>query len=311
MDSIKIEGFDAALSLIEHIEHLPDRKRRELARVIEILFSSVTRFQASKLSEKGRAGKILKVLLFGSYARGDWVEDRISGYRSDYDLLIVVNTKAFAEEDDLWEGIEDELLKEQLSGRIATPVVPIVHDLADVNDQLSRGRPFFADIAKDGIVLYEKAGHPLAHPKPLTPEERLAEAKSHFEQWLPLARDALTGAELMLEKNIWRHGVFMLHQATESAYHCALLTLTLYSPKSHRIKALRSKAENVSPQLIDAWPRATRFSRRCFELLARAYVEARYSAKYKINTEELTWLVGRVQALQLAVETACQEHLNR
>ncbi|MDP9814000.1 hypothetical protein J2W42_006882, partial [Rhizobium tibeticum] len=37
MDTILTEGFDAALTLTDHIEHLPDRKRRELARIIEIL----------------------------------------------------------------------------------------------------------------------------------------------------------------------------------------------------------------------------------------------------------------------------------
>ena len=38
-----------------------------------------------------RNGKILKVILFGSFGRGDWVEDRSSGYKSDWDLLIIVN----------------------------------------------------------------------------------------------------------------------------------------------------------------------------------------------------------------------------
>jgi len=46
-------------------------------------------------------------------------------------------------------------------------VVPIIQTLADGNDQLSRGRPFFFDIARDGIPLYEEPGHPLAQPKPL------------------------------------------------------------------------------------------------------------------------------------------------
>jgi predicted nucleotidyltransferase/HEPN domain-containing protein len=309
MHAIHTEGFDAALTLTDHIDHLPDRKRRELARIIETLFSSVERFQASKLSVKGKAGKILKVILYGSYARGDWVEDRVSGYRSDYDLLIVVNSNAFAEEHELWEDIENELLEQQLSRRIDTPVVPIVHDLADVNDQLSRGRPFFVDVARDGIVLYEMPGHPLARPKPLTAEEQRAEAQAHFDQWFQLSLDALTVSELSLSRNIWRDGAFMLHQATERAYHCALLTLTLYSPKSHRIKALRSRAEDVESRLIAAWPRDSRFSRRCFELLSRAYVEARYSAKYKIDAVELAWLVEHVKLLQTTVETVCRERL--
>jgi HEPN domain-containing protein len=202
------------------------------------------------------------------------------------------------------------LLKEQIGHRIETPVVPIVHTLADVNDQLARGRPFFVDIARDGIVLYEQPGHPLAQPKPLSPEEKQHEAKIYFDQWYQLSQEALTGAELMLERNIWRHGVFMLHQATECAYHCALLTLTLYSPKSHRIKVLRSKAEGVDSRLIAAWPRDSRFSRRCFELLSRAYIEARYSSKYTISKEELAWLVERVKALQELVETVCRERLS-
>jgi len=67
MDAIHTEGFDAALTLTEHIKHLPERKRRELARVLEIVFSEVQQFQSTKLSDKKKAGKVLKVILYGSY----------------------------------------------------------------------------------------------------------------------------------------------------------------------------------------------------------------------------------------------------
>lgn len=310
MDAIHTEGFDAALTLTDHIEHLPDKKRRELARIVEILFAEVELFQATKLSGKRSGGKILKVILYGSYARGDWVEDRLSGYRSDYDLLIVVSTKSFADESDLWGGIEEQLLKEQIAHRIETPVVPIVHTLQDVNDQLSRGRPFFVDIAKDGIVLYEELGHPLAQPKPLTAEDELREARKHFDRWFLSASHRLEIAATAFERRLGLEAAFDLHQATERFYHCALLTLTLYSPKSHRIKVLRSQAEGIDNRLVAAWPRDGRFSRRCFELLSRAYVEARYSSKYAISNEELTWLVGRVKFLQSLVETVCRERLS-
>ncbi|CDM62437.1 MULTISPECIES: HEPN domain-containing protein [Rhizobium] len=310
MDAIHTEGFDAVLTLTDHIEHLPDRKRRELARIIEILFAEVGAFQASKLSAKRNSGKILKVILYGSYGRGDWVEDRLSGYRSDYDLLIVVNKKSFADEHELWEGIEEQLLKEQIGHRIETPVVPIVHTLHDVNDQLARGRPFFVDIARDGIVLYEQPGHPLAEPKPLTAENEREEAEQHFERWLPNASYCITQAENAISDGMVNHAAFDLHQATERFYHCVLLTLTLYSPKSHRIKVLRSQAEGIDSRLIAAWPRDNRFSRRCFELLSRAYVEARYSPEYTITGEELAWLFEQVKALQALVEAICRERLS-
>jgi len=309
MDTIPTEDFDAALTLTETLDYLPARKRRELARVLETIFSEVEQFRATKQSAKRSNGEVWKVILFGSYARGDWVEDRLSGYRSDYDILIVVNSDNFAQEQDLWLSLEERFLKEQIAHLIETPVIPIVHSLHDVNSQLSRGRPFFVDIARDGKVLYEENGHPLANPKPLTKEEAKSEAQKNFKQWYQLSLEALIGAQLMLERTIWRDGAFMLHQATERAYHCLLLTLTLYSPKSHRIKVLRSKAEYLDKRLIDAWPRDNRMARRRFELLSRAYVEARYSPNFAITKDELGWLVERVQALQATVSLICEERL--
>jgi HEPN domain-containing protein len=117
-------------------------------------------------------------------------------------------------------------------------------------------------------------------------------------------------AQGSLEGTFSKQQAFLLHQATEALYHCVLLTLNLYSPKSHRIKVLRSQAEGIDNRLIAAWPRDSRFSRRCFELLSRAYVEARYSSKYKITDEELAWLVERVKTLQELVETICRERLS-
>jgi predicted nucleotidyltransferase len=237
MDTIPNEDFDAALTLTDTLDHLPASKRRELARVLEILFDEVQTFQAHKLSDRKTGGKVLKVILYGSHARGDWVEDRASGYRSDYDLLIVVNRKSFAEEDDLWLALDERLIQAQIAHHIQTPVVPIIHSLADVNDQLARGRPFFIDVARDGKILYEAPGHPLAEPKPLVPEAAREEAQTNFDQWFKLSADALNIATYSLKQGFLRDSAFMLHQATERAYHCLLLTLTLYSPKLHRIKA--------------------------------------------------------------------------
>lgn len=85
--------------------------------------------------------------------------------------------------------------------------------------------------------------------------------------------------------------------------------LTLYSPKSHKLSFLRSQAERLAPSLIAAWPRDTRFAQRSFELLRRAYVDARYSPHYKITDEELAWLVERVGILQQLVADVCEAHL--
>ncbi|MBO9136807.1 HEPN domain-containing protein [Rhizobium sp. B230/85] len=294
----------------EQLDHLPATKRRELSHVVQIIFEEFEHAQKTKLSEKARAGRILKLILFGSYARGDWVEDHDSGYRSDYDLLAIVDTNRFAEENEVWHRIDEHLTQDfTVTQRLQTPAKVIVHSLPDVNDKLARGLPFFVDIARDGIMLYEAPGHPMTEPKALTPEAERQEAQRHFEQWFPLSTEAMTVAEFSITNGIWRDGAFMLHQTTERAYHCLLLVMTLYSPKSHRLSMLRTHAERIEPRLIEIWPRDTKFARRCFTRLDRAYVDARYSANYEITTEELGWLVHHIKQLQDIVAQICAERL--
>lgn len=166
----------------DQIAHLPDRKRRELQRAAQILFDEFEDALKTKLSDKGKRGRILKLILFGSHARGDWVEDRKSGYRSDYDLLVVVNYESFGEQHESWEKASERFLQElTITRRLSTPVNFIVHTYQDLNDQLTQGRPFFVDIARDGIVLYEAPGYPLASPKTLAPEEARAEARRRHD----------------------------------------------------------------------------------------------------------------------------------
>ncbi len=294
----------------EALGHLPERKRRELARALKIIFEEFDAAQQSKLSEKQRAGRILKVILFGSYSRGGWVEDHKSGYRSDYDILVVVNAYSVGEENELWHDVSDHFLRELLVTKtIETPVNVIVHTLQDVNDQLARGRPFFIDIIRDGIVLYEKEGHPFVAPKPLSASQQRAEAERYFHLWMDNTAAFLKAGSTLLGGHL-KQAAFQYHQATEALYHCLLLTLTLYSPKSHRLKSLRSSAERLEPRLIEAWPRDTKFARRCFERLDRAYVDARYSPHYEVTKEELSWLIERIEILQERVRTSCNDRLN-
>ena len=297
--------------MTERLAHLPDRKRRELERAMQILFGEFEDSIKTKLSDKAKRGRILKLILFGSYARGDWVEDRKSGYLSDYDLLVIVNEERFAEQYESWEKAGERFLQElTITRQLATPVNFIVHSYQDVNSQLAQGRPFFVDIARDGIVLYEAPGFPLAAPKTLAPDEARNQARRYFDQWFPGGERFLKLATVAIDDGFQNEAAFLLHQAAERLYHCVLLVLALYSPKSHKLKFLRSQAERIAPQLIDIWPRDSRFAKRGFARLDRAYVDARYSPAYEITGEELAWLTERVKLLQETVAAICAEQLN-
>lgn len=291
------------------LEHLPDGKRAELSRVLEVLFREFE--DVTKRKGAARQGRILKVILFGSYARGDWVDDRVGGYKSDYDLLVVVNHDDFADVTEYWMDAEAHLEQAyDIAHTLTAPAQFVVHSLADVNRQLTRGRPFFTQIVKDGIALYEAPDHPFSRPEKLAPQEAHREAEANFEKWFPSASGFFDTARYVVHQGRNNEAAFQLHQATERYYHCVLLTQTLYSTKSHNLNFLRGQAERVAPELIPAWPRSNRFEKRCWELLRRAYVEARFSDRYEITTEQLTWLVARLQDLQARVEQSCRAYLS-
>jgi predicted nucleotidyltransferase len=56
--------------LADQLSHLPDTKQRELEHVVKVLFDTFENAIKTKLSDKRKVGRILKVILFGSYARG-------------------------------------------------------------------------------------------------------------------------------------------------------------------------------------------------------------------------------------------------
>ena len=168
-----------------------------------------------------RGGRLLKIILFGSYARGDWVEDPVGRYFSDYDLLVVVDREELTDVPEFWARTEEQLLQELASGKsLRTPVSLIYHSLDDVNDKLRLGRYFFMDIVRDGVVLFEEPGHPFAEPKPLSPAEALRETRDYFEEWFESANEFLIHAQDAARRGWMKKAAFELHQAAERYYHC-------------------------------------------------------------------------------------------
>jgi predicted nucleotidyltransferase/HEPN domain-containing protein len=294
------------------LDHLPANKQRELERVKQIIFEEFADSVALATMNWKKKGRIDKIILYGSYARGGWVDEphTAKGYRSDFDLLIIVSDKRLTDKVDYWLKVEDRLNRElAIDKTLHTPVNFIVHTMQEVNDGLAHGRYFFMDVAKDGIGLYEFDDKELHKPKPKTPKQALAMAQEYFEEWYPSAVVYLnTSRDLMGQKRP-KEAAFILHQSAERLYHCVLLVCTFYTPHVHNLGFLRTQAERIDMRLVDAWPRELKADRSRFEKLKEAYVKARYSKHYRISEEELRWLGERVEDLGRAVHAICSERI--
>jgi uncharacterized protein len=297
------------------LDHLPLGKQRELEHVKTVLMEEFDKALAGGTQPWRRSGKIVKMILFGSFGRGDWVDDRVSGYKSDWDLLIVVSHERLKPIEDFWWEAEERLLRDHKAKRVKHPVNIIVHTLDDVNSALSRGEYFWTDILRDGVMLFERPGHPLGRPGPLTPAQAYEMATRCYEDKIAKARRRrrtlkLQIVETQTDPGFLLEAAFTTHQVVETLYGCFLLVKTLYLPYSHNIKFLRSLSEDLDRRLVPAWPRDTKKESSRFELLKRAYVEARYSEHYKISAEDLATLTTGADELRGLVDAVCRERLD-
>ncbi len=179
------------------LDHLPPQKQRELERVVQLIFEEFDDAFALAKHEWKKAGRILKVILYGSYARGTWVDEphTAKGYQSDYDLLVIVNDSRLTDRVKYWSKLDDRLMREYgVTKTLKTPVNFIVHTLQEVNDGLAHGRYFFMDVKQDGIALYQSDDTELHTPKPKTPEQALCMAQEYFDEWYPARRSGIESA---------------------------------------------------------------------------------------------------------------------
>ncbi|MDT7529064.1 HEPN domain-containing protein [Sphingopyxis sp. SE2] len=294
------------------LDHLPPHKQRELERIVQIIFEEFEDTLGLATQDWKRKGRISKIILYGSYARGGWVDEphTAKGYQSDYDLLIVVNDDRLTDRVEYWSKLDDRLIRElSVTKTLRTPVNFIVHSLGEVNAGLSQGRYFFMDVARDGIAIYQAVDDELPEPQPKTPHAALEMAQEYFDEWFPSAGEFADDFRSNLERGRVKKAAFELHQAAERYYHCALLVCSFYTPHVHNLAFLRTQAERLEERLAEVWPRETKADRSRFEKLKEAYIKARYSKHYRISEEELVWLGSRVEMLAELVEVVCAERI--
>jgi len=275
------------------LEYLPENKRAQISQIVQIIVNSVNPE---------------KIILFGSYARGKWVEAQhmeghiLHEYVSDYDILVITRREDDRNEYDIQDMVEARC-------NFNTPVTIIVHSIDFVNARLTEGQYFFSDIKKEGILLYDAGNIPLAEQKELNAAERKQIAQEDFNYWFYDAVKFLKGAVLYTNDKDLNMAAFMLHQAAERTYNAAILVFTGYKSRTHNLGKLIRLTRDFSPELAMVFPNNSNEETYLFNLLKKAYIGARYKKEYVITEEHLVELVKRIQYLQSIAEKVCKEKI--
>ncbi len=278
------------------LEHLPEYKREELARVVETVLAS---------------GKIEMLILFGSHARGDWVEDRrvegnaIIEYRSDYDIYALVRVAKHCD-----RLLLEPSLRDRFDRISRTPVSLIADTVKHFNHALERGRYFYVDVAKEGILLHDSGKYPISEPRELTREERLEEVTADYDYWFAKAQRFNKNYQFNFDDEDFVLASFMLHQTVEHCTTTALLVLTSYTPKGHDIAQRLKHCTAIDRRFADAFPVQAPDDKRRFDLLCKAYIGARYKKDFAVDRSDLERLATHVQALLDLTRDVCQARVH-
>jgi predicted nucleotidyltransferase/HEPN domain-containing protein len=281
------------------LAHLPEHKQRELKGITETIVELV---------------KPEMVILYGSYSRGNWVEDMYMEdgifytYTSDYDILVITK-----HHQDMPSGLAKQTRRRvKKSKYLETNIQMIFHDINFVNKELEEAHFFFVDIYKEGTMLYNAGNFELIKPpKELSPATRAYLAQQYFDVRYPEAIEFFDTVIDTVEKQRLKIAIFILHQAAERFYQTILLVFTHYKPRTHDLVILNKQSCAADARIKKVFPNKTEEEKHRFEVLVKAYIDSRYQPNYVVVPEELQWLISRVQMLKELTEVVCLEEIER
>lgn len=277
------------IALTQNLSHLPPNKIKELETVTQ------------RIVETGMASMII---LYGSYARGDWKETSggRSGKKSDYDILIL--TKDERDRSDL----QNKLFK--MFDRLPTAVQHLIETLGFVNMHLREKQYFFTEIKQQGIILYtEDPRLKLEEAQNLTPTRIRELAEQDFNYWFGEAKDFFEDYKGAILRKSYRKAAFHLQQCVEQCYTCIEMVFSRTNPYEHRLFILRMNAKRYASEIDRCFPQDTDEARDLFFHLDAAYIGGRYidEIHYKVTREQLNyWEAEAVKLLRLT-QKACQK----
>lgn len=252
-----------------------------------------------------------KIILFGSYAKGNYVEHCYTGkdgityeYISDFDFLVVTQQSKIKDYE-----LEDVILNKTQQFKV--PINVQIHEIDYINKGLQFGQYFFTDIVKEGILLYDTNMLQFANLTEINTKQLKEISNNYFTIWFNRHNEFFIDARNAYDRKSYTKAAFELHQATESLYYVVLLVFQGYKPKSHNLYKLRKYSKQLSEELYLVFPvENDTMEKKIFDLLKSGYIDARYKEDFHVTKEEIEKIMDRVTIMRNLVEKICNEKIS-
>ncbi|TBR44192.1 HEPN domain-containing protein [Marinomonas agarivorans] len=295
------------------LAHLPVTKREQLQQAVGIILSAIS------------PAKPAMIMLFGSYARGDWLQT--AEYESSFDLWLIMAKAPLVQ-----KIARKTTLYNQLHREVETPVHVLVEDVQGIERRIGKGQWIYTDRLQESMVLYGSGADAFTHFSRLSflqkqqqasqkktqtshrkqkASHRKQKAGADFRYWFAKANVYRVYAIMAFKQGDYNEAAFFLHQSVERFYATVLWVFGGYSSSSHDLQQLHQLVASIAPQFLRVFPQKLLAEKAMFEQLRQAYVEARYKPSFSMGRSTLEWLLARVHLLKQLTDEVCQARIAR
>lgn len=245
------------------------------------------------------------IVLFGSYARGDYKEERGAeqGKKSDFDILVVTEDK---------ERRKQVISKLRNAFRdMEIPVQLVVEKITTVNHALEEHQYFYTDIKREGIELYNSGRYDFAAFKELSATRRREIAEEDFKHWYNQGKEFLATSEFHVNRDQFGLAAFDLQQAVEMGYTAIEMVFSHYNPHEHNLQILRDRTLKFDARLKAAFLYDTEEEKALFDQLNFAYIGGRYrnEEEFPVTQAKIDFWRKEVEMFLELTEIVCLERI--
>jgi uncharacterized protein len=217
--------------------------------------------------------------------------------KATFDLFVIINKSHNLADHEIIQKIE--LLAEPLE----CEVTAIVQSLDAVNELIAKNSRFLTTIYHKAVLVYNAGNNSiLTPPAASSHEETMSKIEIAWNKCFQTAERFFKTACFCLDNGWNEKAVFDLHQATQHACMALLRVYTGYRSTTHNLFRLLALIENFSFVPSTIFPCITEEETELFNLLNKAYSDARYKETYTVPTETAIVLKNRVQQFLLVTQ---------
>lgn len=217
--------------------------------------------------------------------------------KATFDLLIITPDGNDLSDHEIIQKIE--LLAEPLDCEITSVVQP----LDAVNKLIAKNSRFLTTLYHKAVLVYNAGNKGIIVP-PAAPsfEEAKRRIETTWNKCFGTAERFYKTACFCLDNGWNEKALFDLHQATQHTCMALLRIYTGYRSTTHNLSRLLVLIENFSFVPSTIFPCITEEETALFNILNKAYSDARYKEDYSVPTEVANLLKKRVNQLLLVAE---------